>query len=137
MRAAARDPRPPTEGGSVRDYEIVYVFDSMLDESTITEKLDRFNQLATATDGAEITAVDHWGKRQLAYPIEKKTTGYYVVTQFRSDPRALPELERNLKLDEELLRYLIVLHEGEPTAPMSIATQADRRRSEDDEDEEE
>ena len=121
----------------MRDYEIVYIFDSALEESKINEKLDRFHSLAIGGNGGEITAVDHWGKRQLAYPIEKKTNGYYVVSQFTTETALLPELERNLKLDDDLLRYLIVLHEGEPTAPMSIAVQADRKRDEDDEDEDE
>ena len=121
----------------MRDYEIVYIFDSALEESKINEKLERFHSLAVGENGGEITAVDHWGKRQLAYPIEKKTNGYYVVSQFTTETTLLPELERNLKLDDDLLRYLIVLHEGEPTAPMSIAVQADRKRDEDDEDEDE
>jgi small subunit ribosomal protein S6 len=78
-----------------------------------------------------VTAVDHWARRQLAYPVRKQNAGYYVVAQFRSGVDDLPEYERLLKLDEELLRYLVVLHEGEPTAPMSIATRAPR--DEDDE----
>jgi small subunit ribosomal protein S6 len=109
----------------VRDYETVYIFDTQLPEDRINEKLDRYHGLLTQT-GAEITAIDHWGRRQLAYPIRKNGAGYYVVAQFRSDVGPLPEYERLLKLDEELLRYLVVLHEGEPTAPMSIATRAPR-----------
>jgi small subunit ribosomal protein S6 len=56
-----------------------------------------------------------------------------VVIQFTAPTDGLPEMERRLKLDEELVRYLIVLSEGEPTAPMSIATR-DPRRDDDDED---
>ncbi len=119
----------------MREYEIVYILDSVLTEEQVNEKLDKFH--ARITDGGgEITAVDHWGKRQLAYPIRKKTSGNYVVVQFTADPDALPELERTLKLDEELVRYLIVLSEGEPTAAMSIATRSPRDED-DDEDEEE
>jgi small subunit ribosomal protein S6 len=109
----------------VRDYEAVYIFDTQLPEDQITEKLDRYHGLLTGA-GAEVTAIDHWGRRQLAYPIRKQSAGYYVVAQFRSGTDQLPEYERLLKLDEQLLRYLIVLHEGEPTAPMSIATRAPR-----------
>ncbi|HSJ07862.1 MAG TPA: 30S ribosomal protein S6 [Longimicrobiales bacterium] len=114
----------------MRDYEAVYIFDTQLPEESITEKLDRYHGLLTGA-GAEVTALDHWGRRQLAYPIRKQAAGYFVVAQFRSDTDMLPEYERLLKLDEQLLRYLIVLHEGEPTAPMSIATRAPR--DEDDE----
>ena len=115
----------------MREYELVYIFDSVLTEDQINEKLDRYHKHITS-DGGEITAVDHWGKRQLAYPIRKKTAGTYVVVQFTAATEGLPELERTLKLDEDLIRYLIVLSEGEPTAAMSIATR--EPRDDDDED---
>lgn len=103
----------------LRDYEAVFVFDSALEESAIGEKLDRYHGLAT-TAGGEITTVDHWGKRQLAYQIRDKDNGYYVVSHFNAEASALPELERALKLDEQLLRYLIVINEGElKTSPFT------------------
>lgn len=97
----------------LRDYEAVYIFDSSLEESRINEKIDRYHGLLTGGNGGEITAVDHWGKRQLAYAIEDRDNGYYVVTHFTAAPTVLPEYERILKLDEELLRYLVVINEGE------------------------
>lgn len=121
----------------MRDYEIVYIFDSTVPDTTINERLDRYQGLLTAGGCGEITATDHWGKRQLAYPIRKRTSGYYVVVQLRSEREALPEFERLLKLDEDLLRYLMVLNEGEPTAPMSIATREPRREEDEEEEEEE
>lgn len=117
----------------MREYEIVYIFDPVMTEDQVNEKLEKFHKQITDA-GGEITAVDHWGKRQLAYPINKKTSGYYVVVQFTAEATALPELERRLKLDEELVRYLIVLSEGEPTAPMSIATREPRDDDDDDDD---
>lgn len=119
----------------MRDYEIVYIFDSTVPEPSINEKLERYHALIAGDGGGEITAVDHWGKRQLAYPIQKKPNGYYVVSQVRTTPELLPEFERALKLDEDLLRYLIVLSEGEPTAPMSLATREPRTREEEEEEE--
>ncbi len=103
----------------MRLYEAVYIFDAVLDEAAINQKLERYHELVTGKNG-EVTSVDHWGTRQLAYPIDKKKTGYYVVAQFNGDPEGLPEFERALKLDEGLLRYLVVLNEGEPTTGMSI-----------------
>jgi small subunit ribosomal protein S6 len=103
----------------VRLYEAVYIFDAALDEVAINQKLERYHEMVTGSEG-EVAAVDHWGNRQLAYPIDKKKAGYYVVAQFNGDPTALPEFERNLKLDETLLRYLVVLNEGEPTTGLSI-----------------
>lgn len=121
----------------MRLYEVVYIFDAVLDETAINQKLEGYHKLVTVKEG-EVTAVDHWGARQLAYPIEKKKTGYYVVAQFNGDPTALPEFERALKLDEGLLRYLVVLNEGEPTSGMSILAPrpllADRPRDDDDDD---
>src|SRR5690606_7599479 len=104
----------------MENYEIVYIFDTQMPEDRVSEKLDRYHALIVGENGGEITAVDDWGRRQLAYPIRKRTSGHYVVAQLLAEPHALPEFERLLMLDEELLRYLIVVHEGEPTAPMSI-----------------
>lgn len=103
----------------MRDYEVVYIFDSALDRSVIDEKLERFGNFLTSNGGGEIVAVEHWGKRQLAYPIRKHDNGYYVVVQFRTDPKSLPEFERAIKLDEDVLRHLVVLSEGELPLPNS------------------
>jgi small subunit ribosomal protein S6 len=110
----------------LRDYEAVYIFDSALEESAINEKLDRFHAMVSGEERGEITAVDHWGRRQMAYPIADKDNGYYVVTHFSTSPTLLPEYERLLKLDESVLRYLVVFNEGHlsttpvvPTAPTS------------------
>ena len=123
----------------MRVYEVVYVFDAVMDETAINEKLERYHALVTEADG-EVTAVDHWGSRQLAYPVAKKKTGYYVVAQFNGDPSALPEFERALKLDEDILRYIVVLNEGEPTTGMSILAPRpisdSPSRSDDDDDDE-
>ena len=122
----------------MRLYEVVYIFDAEETEASINEKLEQYHETLAGEDG-EISSVDHWGPRQLAYPIDGKRTGYYVVAQVSADPQGLPEFERVLKLDEQLLRYLVVLNEGEPTTGMSIlAPRAPTaREEEEDEDEEE
>ena len=120
----------------MKEYEAVYIFDSQLTDEQIGGHVERFQELLTGADGAEVMAVDHWGRRQLAYPIAKRPNGYYVVTQFRTSPEALPEYERALKLEEGLLRYLIVQHEGQPTAPMSLATRQPRDEDEGEDEEE-
>lgn len=124
----------------MRLYEVVYILDPALDESAATAKLEKFHDLATS-DGGEVSAVDHWGIRQLAYPIKRQKSGYYVVAQFTAAPSALPEFERLLKLDDEVMRYLLVLNEGEPTSGMSILAEVSRpsgdKDEEDDEDDEE
>ena len=103
----------------MRLYEVVYILDPAIDEAAATTKLETFHELATA-QGGEVSEVDHWGSRELAYPIDKQTNGYYVVAQFTAVAEALPEFERLLKLDGEVMRYLLVLNDGEPTTGYSI-----------------
>jgi small subunit ribosomal protein S6 len=103
----------------MRLYEIVYIFDATLDEDSVNKKLEKFHPLVVGKSG-EIVAVDHWGVRQMAYPVKKLSSGYYVVAQVRAESEGLPEFERVLRLDAELLRYLIVLNEGEPTTGHSL-----------------
>lgn len=104
-----------------RRYETVYIFDSALEEPAITEKLERFHGLLTKDGKGAVASTNHWGKRTLAYPIKKKDTGYYVVAQYETTGELLPEYERAVKLDESVLRYLLVLNEGEPTMPLPAA----------------
>lgn len=123
----------------MREYEIVYIFRSNFTPEEIEAKLDRFHAIPTGDGRGEITAVEQWGKRQLAYPIRGQANGYYVVAQFSADPVLIADLERALKLDEELLRYLIVLSEGELPIPSSMQEEPEddrprRRKDEDDED---
>lgn len=116
----------------MRDYEVVYIFDSALEQSAIEEKLERFNALVAGNGDGEITAVEHWGKRQLAFPINKQDNGYYVVVQFSTNPGKLDEFERVIKLDEEVLRFLVVLSEGElPTPNSSRMVDKDSKREDD------
>lgn len=96
-----------------RRYEVVYIFDPALDEAAVTERLARFHALLG--EGVEPT-VNHWGKRTLAFPIKRHDTGYYVVTQFEVAPAVLPEFERAIKLDEGVVRFLVVLMETEMVA---------------------
>lgn len=120
----------------MRIYEVVYIFDPALEEAAVDEKLERFHEVVT-DPGGEVVAVDHWGNRQLAYPIEGQNTGYYVVSHVNAQPDSLPEFERVLKLDDEVLRYLVVVNEGEPITDESIlAPRPPAQREDDDEDDE-
>ncbi|MDQ6885884.1 MAG: 30S ribosomal protein S6 [Gemmatimonadota bacterium] len=118
-----------------RQYEAVYIFDSTLEDAAIAEKLTRFHGLLDATGDI---AVDHWGRRQLAYPIGARENGYYVIAHYSIDPVALPEYERALRLDDGVVRYLLTLHEHEVGAPpMSEEDIAAGRTRKDDDDEDE
>lgn len=119
----------------MRLYECVYIFDPALDEGEIDTRMDRFHQAVIGDDG-EVEAVDHWGARQLAYPVAGQMTGHYVVAQFLASPDNLAEFERLVKLDEQVLRYLLVLNEGEPTTGHSILSERPPREVEPDDEEE-
>jgi small subunit ribosomal protein S6 len=99
-----------------RRYEVVYIFDSALEEAAVNERLTRFHGLL---GGAQVTT-NHWGKRSLASSIKRKDTGYYVVTQFEAEPALLPEFERAIKLEEGVLRFLTVQMAGEPPAVIPV-----------------
>ena len=119
-----------------RQYEAVYIFDSTLEDAAINDRIQRFHGLL-GTD--EEIKVNHWGRRQLAYPIGRRENGYYVVARFSAEPQVLPEYERALRLDEGVVRYLLTLHEHEVGAPPMTEEEvaaASRRREDDDEDEE-
>jgi len=121
----------------MRDYEVVYIFRSTLGTEEIETRVQSYHEKILAGADAEITAVVHWGKRELAYPIENDRSGYYVVAQFTAGPDVLTGFERALKLDDDLLRHLVVISEGElPTLPVESEEpdrDRDRRDSDDDE----
>lgn len=90
-----------------RQYEVMLVLDPRLDEAGIQQALDRFNGVISER-GGETTKVDHWGRRRLAFEIDHKNEGYYVVVNFDSGPDAVTELDRVLRLADELIRHKIV-----------------------------
>ncbi len=103
----------------IRPYEVVYIFDSALEDDAIAQKLTQFHALIQSA-GAEAPRLNHWGRRTLAYPIKKRATGYYVVANFDTDAKLLPEFERALRLDEAVLRFLVVLNDT-PATPAQVA----------------
>jgi small subunit ribosomal protein S6 len=111
-----------------RQYEVVYIFDSALEETAINERLTRFHSLIQQP-GIEAPQVSHWGKRTLAYPIKKHETGYYVIAKFDAETSALPEFERAIKLDDGVLRFLVVVNEGAQPVPV-IATKSEEEDEE-------
>jgi small subunit ribosomal protein S6 len=118
-----------------RRYETVYIFDSALEEAQVNERLEKAHALLAVNGKPAVTAVSHWGKRTLAYSLKKHSVGYYVVVQFETAADKLPEYERALKLDESLLRFLVVLDEGQAPAPVAApAVAAPEAELEDEED---
>ena len=89
-------------------YEMIYIIDTGLEETARKELIEKVSALITA-NGGEIEKVDEtWGKRRLAYAIDYKTEGWYVLVNFQASPELPRELERNLQINENILRYLVV-----------------------------
>jgi small subunit ribosomal protein S6 len=92
---------------ALRPYEVMIIVDADLDEETIRANLERWLQLIEAR-GAERGNVDVWGKRRLAYEINRKTEGFYVVFQAKAEPAAMEELHRVLSLADEVVRHKVL-----------------------------
>jgi small subunit ribosomal protein S6 len=91
----------------LRDYELVYIIKPTVE----TEALGGLNERIQGWIGAgggEVQKVNPWGRRRLAYQIEHFRDGTYVQVNFRAAPTALPELERQIKLSEDVLRYMLI-----------------------------
>jgi small subunit ribosomal protein S6 len=98
-----RPPRPEEVGFSVRHYELMVILDPELEERTIAPSLDRFLTVITKANG-NIGKVDIWGRRRLAYEIKKQIEGIYAVIDIDAEPAAVAELDRQLNLNESVLR---------------------------------
>nr|WP_272902466.1 30S ribosomal protein S6 [Brevibacterium daeguense] len=98
-----------TRGGGlhVRKYELMLILDPELDERSVSTTVEKLTKVVTA-DGGSIDNVDVWGRRRFAYEIQKKTEGYYVVVDFQANPDTTKELDRQLGLNETVLRTKIL-----------------------------
>lgn len=94
----------------MRDYEIIYVVRPDLSEEQRAAKDERVASLITE-NGGQIGKTDDWGKRVLAYEIKHHTEGYYKLVEFQLAPSAVKTVEERLNIDEEILRYQIVVRE--------------------------
>ena len=92
-------------------YEVLYIIDPAQGEEGIAALVEKFKALVEAN--GTLTSIDEWGKRRLAYAIQYKTEGYYVLMYIKA-PAELPrEIERNMQISDSVLRYLTVRYEGE------------------------
>ncbi|MBE5758895.1 MAG: 30S ribosomal protein S6 [Clostridiales bacterium] len=87
-------------------YESMYILDASLEDEARAALIERFADIIKAN--GEIESIDEWGKRKLAYPINYKTEGYYVLVTFRAEATVPMELERNYRIVESVLRYNVI-----------------------------
>lgn len=90
----------------MRNYEAVVVVDPRLDEPAISQAVDRFTKVIGSK--GEVTRLDRWGRRRLAYEINHLTEGFYVVAAFKAEPSLVGELDRLFEIGEEYIRAKVV-----------------------------
>ena len=89
----------------INSYECLFIVDVANGEEATAAKVNKFTALIS--NNAEIVEVDEWGKRRLAYPINDKPEGHYIIVTFKSAPEFIYELERKFNIDEAVMRYLV------------------------------
>ncbi|MFO7978853.1 MAG: 30S ribosomal protein S6 [Bacteroidales bacterium] len=89
----------------VRQYETVFIMTPVLSDEQMKETVSKFQEYLKAK-GAEIVYEDQWGLRKLAYPIQKKSTGFYHLIEYKADTQLVADFEVELKRDERVIRFL-------------------------------
>jgi small subunit ribosomal protein S6 len=90
----------------MRKYETLFVLKANIEEAARTALIEKFTGIIS-NDG-EVTNIDEWGTRKLAYEIEKLNEGYYVLVDFKANPELPRELERNFKISDDVIRYVVI-----------------------------
>ena len=93
------------------NYEVVYILDPAQGEEAIAANVAKFQALAEQ-HGCSDVVVDEWSKRRLAYAVKKFTDGFYVLVNFEADPAEIKEIDRVMKINDEILKHLIVKHDA-------------------------
>ena len=88
-------------------YEVLYILAANLDESVKEAQVEKYSALVTA-NGGEVENVNKWGNKRFAYEIDGKTEGYYVLMNFTAKADLPQEMERQMKISDEVIRYMIV-----------------------------
>ena len=91
----------------LKDYETVFILTPVLSEDQVKEAVSKYEQILTS-NGAKIVNKENWGLKKLAYPIQKKSSGFYTLLQFKAPGTVVAELEVAYKRDERMLRFLTV-----------------------------
>ena len=89
----------------MNNYETVFILTPVLSDVQMKEAVEKFKTLLV-NEGAKIVSEENWGLRKLAYPIQKKSTGFYAMLEFEADPSVIAKLEINFRRDERVIRFL-------------------------------
>ena len=88
------------------NYETVFILTPVLSDVQMKEAVEKFSKVLT-DNGATIVNTEEWGMRKLAYPIQKKSTGFYTLVEFEGEPTLVRKLETAFRRDERVLRFLV------------------------------
>ena len=88
-------------------YEVLYILNAKLGDEAIDAQIEKYKTLVTSS-GGEVEKADKWGVKKLAYPIEKKTEGFYVLMNFTAKSELPAEMERQMKISDEVMRYITI-----------------------------
>ncbi len=91
----------------MRPYEVMVIFDAGLEDDAVKAMADRFSQQLT-TAGAKSVSTHSWGKRRFAYPVRHRNEGHYFIIEATAEPAALADLDRVLRLTDEVLRHKVI-----------------------------
>ncbi len=97
----------------MKEYESIFVLDPDVDDAQVDVELEKIREYITGGQG-EITEIQKWGRRKLAYEINKKREGIYTLIRFKSDAELPAELDRRYRLNEKMIRHLTVVYEAPP-----------------------
>lgn len=99
----------------MRSYEMMLAIDPQLEDEELDSLLNKVKKVVKGTKG-EVNNIDKWGKRKLAYEIKDFNEAIYVVLKFNADEKKISELERVMKLEERVIRYLLILQDKETSS---------------------
>ncbi|MCL2165784.1 MAG: 30S ribosomal protein S6 [Clostridiales bacterium] len=91
----------------MRNYECMFILKPDVEEEAVQQAIDRYSSIVTDGEG-EMVSVDKWGKRRLAYEIKDLLEGNYVLMNFKSEPAVVKELDRVMKISDDMLRFMII-----------------------------
>ena len=94
----------------MNQYETVFILTPVLSEAQVKEAADKYKNYLVEK-GAEIINEENWGLKKLAYSIEKKSSGFYIMIEFKAEPTVIAKMELQMRRDERVLRYLTVKNE--------------------------
>lgn len=103
----------------MRSYEMMLAINPQLEDEELDNLLNKVKKVVKDTKG-EVTRLDKWGKRKLAYEIKDFDEAIYVVLKFNADEKKISELERVMKLEERVIRYLLIIQEKEISSSQEV-----------------